>query len=79
LNPEQFQNWFEESNYLLQLSCKDEDELKSYIKKCDKKHIKYVIFREPDLNNEITAITLEPTLTALKLVSNLPLMLKDCE
>jgi hypothetical protein len=77
LHPEQFINWNKESNYLLQVSCNNESELELYIKKCDKKHIKCVIFREPDLNNEVTAIALEPTLAALKLVSNLPLMLKN--
>ncbi len=34
-------------------------------------------FYEPDLRNELTAIALEPSKEARKVVSSLPLMLKD--
>lgn len=75
-HPELSLDWYNNSNYLCQVSCKDEEMLKQYIDKCVLKHIKHVIFREPDYNNEITAIALEPSLNSKKLISNLPLMLK---
>jgi hypothetical protein len=34
------------------------------------------VFREPDINNEITAIAVEPSEKSRKLCSNLPLALK---
>jgi hypothetical protein len=36
--------------------------------------IKYSIFREPDINNQITAITLEPSEASMKLTSSFPLL-----
>jgi len=43
----------------------------------DEKGLKYSAFVEPDLGNEITSITVEPE--ARKLVSSLPLMLREKE
>jgi hypothetical protein len=34
-------------------------------------------FYEPDLNNELTAITIQPTQEARKVVSSIPLMFKE--
>jgi hypothetical protein len=36
--------------------------------------IKHTIFREPDMGNEITAVTLEPSEEGQKLTSSLPLL-----
>jgi len=49
----------------------------SYAQKASDRGIKISIFREPDLNNEITAIALDPSEASTKLVSNLPLALKE--
>ena len=35
-------------------------------------------FYEPDLDNDLTAIAIEPSSRARRLVSSLPLMLKNC-
>jgi hypothetical protein len=51
--------------------------LKRLIEKLEKHHIKYSIFREPDINNQITAIAIEPSEKTRRLVSSLPLMLKE--
>jgi len=40
-------------------------------------NIKYSIFREPDIDNQITAIAIEPSDKTRRLLSNLPLMLKE--
>lgn len=47
------------------------------IAKLEKSNIKYSVFREPDINNQITSITIEPSDKTRRMVSNLPLMLKE--
>lgn len=54
------QNWRNNSNYLCSLSVRDEIALAKLLAKAKEKGIKYSIFREPDLNDSLTAIALEP-------------------
>lgn len=75
-HPELSEDWFKKP-YLAQLSVKNEDELKSLIHKLQKNNIKHSIFREPDLGNQITAIAIEPSEKTRRIVSHLPLMLKE--
>lgn len=69
--------WFRESNYLVQLETKNEQDLLRLIEQCELKNIKYTAFTEPDLDNQITAIAVEPSLATQKLVSSLPLLFKN--
>lgn len=69
--------WFSDSNYLVMLSVENELELEKLINKCARKNLIHTIFREPDLDNSITAIAIEPSQQTQKLVSNLPLLLKN--
>lgn len=69
-------SWFEDSNYLVLLAVDDEKSLKELIKKCNLNNIKVTIFKEPDIENQITAIAIEPGLKSQKLVSKLPLLFK---
>jgi hypothetical protein len=39
--------------------------------------IKFTLFREPDLNNEITAVAFEPSDSSRKLTSSCPLLGKE--
>lgn len=69
--------WFLNSNYLVLLSVKDENELILLSQKAIDRGIKVSVFREPDINNEVTAITLEPSIESMKLCSSIPLALKN--
>jgi peptidyl-tRNA hydrolase len=69
--------WFENSNYLVQLNVSNEHELLKLIEKCDKLGLAYTVFREPDLNDSITAIAIEPSHLSKKVVSHLRLLFKN--
>ena len=75
--PEVAKEWNTNSKYLVFLSTQDEQSLKSFIERAKQKNIKYSIFVEPDMNDEITAVALEPTQESQKLCSSLPLALKE--
>lgn len=76
-HPEIYNEWYKNSNYLGFLSLNNEQDLLDFIKKAEEKNIKYSIFREPDIDNAITAIALEPGDKTKKLCSRLPLALKE--
>ena len=67
--------WFNNSNYLVLLSVKDEEELWKLVEKADKLGLKMSLFKEPDINNQLTAICLEPSILTQKLVKNIQLAL----
>ena len=68
--------WFEQSNYLGLLSVPDEKELNALIERATAHDIRLSIFREPDIDNEITAIALAPGPKSKKLCSGFPLALR---
>lgn len=59
------------------LAVKDENHLKHLIGKLSQKGIKLSIFNEPDIDNQVTAITIEPGILSRKMCSNIPLALKE--
>lgn len=75
--PDIAKKWYNESNYLIYLSVENEDALQRLIYKLEKSKIKHSVFREPDLGDQITAIAIEPSEKTRKLISHLPLMLKE--
>lgn len=75
--PELTREWHLVSNYLVILTVENEDALLDLLDVACARDIKYVQFNEPDLNNELTAVALEPSLAAEKLVANLPLALRE--
>lgn len=75
-NKKAFNNWFKTSNYILFLSCENELELKRLVIRFEKKGLKLAKFYEPDLDNQLTSITLEPCELSKKLTSSLPLAMK---
>ncbi len=75
--PELAKEWITNSSYLVCLSAKNEKELEALSEKAKERNIIVVEFREPDLNNELTALCFEPTDEARKLCSSIPLALKE--
>jgi hypothetical protein len=69
-------NWHYNSNTVCILAAKDEEELKILFQKATEYSIVSCIFREPDLNNSITAIAMLGE-NSNKILSNLPLALKQ--
>lgn len=69
--------WIFHSNYIAILECEDENALIKLADKADKKDIKFSVFFEPDMDNEITAIALEPGTISKKLCSNFRLALSS--
>jgi hypothetical protein len=75
-HPEVENNWFNISNYICILNVKNEFELNEIVEKCIEYNINFSLFKEPDYNNSITSITLEPGMKSKKITSHLPLALK---
>jgi len=69
--------WFKKSNYLVLLSVQNEQELLSFVEKFNKNGIVFSCFYEPDLDNQLTSISFLSDDISRKLVSNLPLLLKE--
>ena len=72
-----FKDWREKSNYKICLSAADENQLTKTFEKLKQKGAPVVAFHEPDLNNEMTAITFYGTPQYRKYTSYLPLAGKE--
>jgi len=70
-------SWHKNSNYLAYLSVKDEKEMLFLIEKAHSRGITISIFREPDIDNQVTAIALEPSDESKRVCRNLPCALKE--
>lgn len=68
--------WFEKSNYLGFLSVSNEQELLCLAERAATLGIEHSIFREPDVDNQVTAIAIAPGNRSKKLCSDLKLALK---
>ena len=76
-HPEISKVWNINSNYLVFLSVKNEKSLLKFLYKIKSANLKYTVFNEPDLKNQLTAVAIEPSEQAGKMCSNLPLALKE--
>lgn len=70
-------NWHTQSNFLALLTVKSEHELDKLISKAIFLDIKHTVFREPDLDNQITAVAFEASDNSRKLTSSCPLLGKE--
>lgn len=66
-------NWLENSNYIAVLQIENESKLRSLLRDAAFSDIKFVVFEEPDMNNSLTAICLEPSERSKKLCAKLKL------
>lgn len=76
-HPEESKNWHIQSNHLACLSVKDEETLLALGQKLEFFDIKYAIFREPDMDNQATAIAIEAHDKVKKICGHLPLALRE--
>lgn len=67
--------WYEQSNTLALLSVSDEKALLKLAQKAEMHGLKVSLFREPDLQDAVTAIALEPQ--AGRLCKHMPLTLSQ--
>lgn len=70
------QHWNQRSNFIAILAAKDEAALEKLIKTLEQKNIRFAYFRESDLDNQITAVAIEPGERGKKVTSCFPLALK---
>ena len=70
------EQWMLISDYIVILNIENEAELARLSEEATQRNIKFSSFREPDIDNQATAIALEPGIKSKKLVSNLKLALK---
>lgn len=69
--------WNTVSKYLVFLCVENEASLQQFLQKIKNTSLKYSTFTEPDIDNQLTAIAIEPCDLSRKITSNLPLALKE--
>jgi hypothetical protein len=72
-----YKRWYNESNYIVCLEISNEEQLIKLMHEADLQGIHQAPFYEPDLDNQLTAVTFEPGLSSKRLLRRLPLALKD--
>lgn len=76
-HPELSEKWYTCSQAITLLAVPNEDQLKFLVRQLSEAGIKHSIFIEPDIDNQITAIAIQPSEAACKLCSSFPLALKQ--
>ena len=75
-HPETVATWHQLSNSVVAMGASS-TQLEELIERCKKKHVRYSVFREPDLEDRLTAVAVEPTRDGKRVTSNYPLALRD--
>jgi hypothetical protein len=73
-HPEVENEWFITSNYIVLLTVKNQEELITLISKARGENILLSFFVEPDIDNEVASIALEPGIKTKKLCRKLKLL-----
>ena len=76
-HPAEYREWYDNSKYIAALSVEDGSSLQDLCETLTSNKIKFSIFREPDLNNQLTSISVQPGQSIAKILSHLPLALKE--
>ncbi len=74
---DQFKQWKLESNSIITLAVKDEESLINLFYKLKDKTPYITAFREPDINDQMTALCVYGSLEIRKMLCNIPLALKE--
>lgn len=69
--------WLLASNFLVIVAVRDEEHLLDLITEASRRGISRIAVREPDLDDEVTAVALAPGPAAQKLCASLPLALRE--
>lgn len=72
-----FRSWHEDSQYLVLLSVPDEPALDALVARAADLGLATTAFREPDLDDSLTAIAIEPSPDTRALLADLPLTLRE--
>lgn len=75
--PKESREWHDTSNYLIVLSVSNEEELEKLYNRAIKHGLCALAFREPDINNQITSVAIEPSKEAKRICKKLSLALKS--
>lgn len=75
--PERTRAWFDDSSYLVLLGVEDEAALREWADRLEAKGCSFALWREPDLDNELTAVAVAPSPVAERTLSSLPLLLRE--
>lgn len=70
-------SWHRDSNYLVVLSVPDEEALTSLVSKAVSRDVSLSMVLEPDLDNQLTAVVLEPGDASRRLCGSLPLAMRS--
>lgn len=71
--PDLFTKWHHLSGYIVALHADNEEALTSLADKANLKGLSFVLFREPDLNNQATSIAFAPSEECKRFLSTLKL------
>lgn len=71
------QSWLQESNFLIILSTENEEELEALGHTAETKNLPVTWFREPDIEDELTAIAIAPSPATVEMTAHLPLALSS--
>ena len=72
-HPELYHEWHKQSNSVVVLACKSEEELYTLLDKTRESRLSFSEFREPDVGYALTSICLAPGVKSKRLISQLPL------
>ena len=75
--PTKSKSWHEESNYLVILSVKSKEQLESILVSLEDTDLSFAPFYEPDLNNQLTAVAIEPGEQSKKFCSRFRLAFRN--
>lgn len=76
-HPEVEKNWFDKSNTIVCLNVDNLEALLGYTYLAVENGLRVSLFKEPDLNDEATAIAIEPSFRASEICKDLPLALNN--